>query len=114
MEECLMFRDRGKKKWQSFFMPEKIKMLKELWMDDRKTPRPHLDETKIEEMEQLLIESMKTQILLEITTWKNGFFTSNLGCIKKIDPLNKKIQIQDQLESICNLDFSSITDVLVK
>jgi hypothetical protein len=50
-------------------MPENIKMLKNLWLDDRKTPKPHLDETKIEEMEGLLIEIMATQkMLLEITT----------------------------------------------
>lgn len=30
IEEFLMIRDRGKKKWQGFFMPENIKMLKNL------------------------------------------------------------------------------------
>jgi REP element-mobilizing transposase RayT len=108
MEEFLMIRDRRKKKGQGFFMPENIKMLKELWLDDLKTSRPHLDETKIEEMEQLLIESLKTQILLEIATWKNGFFTSHVGFVKKIDPLDKKIQMQDEQESIIHLDFQSI------
>ena len=65
--------------WQGLFMPENIKMLKELWLEDLKTPRPLLDETKIEEMERLLSESLKTQMLLEITTWKNGFFTACVG-----------------------------------
>jgi hypothetical protein len=37
-------------------MPETIKMLKDLWEDNNKTPRPHLDETKIEEMERPLFE----------------------------------------------------------
>ncbi|MCQ6281718.1 YolD-like family protein [Bacillus sp. EB600] len=94
-----MLRDRGNKKWRVFLMPENIKMLKELRLDDLKTPRPLLDETKIEEMERLLSESLKTQMLLEIT-WKNGFFTARVGLVKKIDPLKKKIQIQDQQESI--------------
>jgi hypothetical protein len=53
-------------------------------------------------------------MLLEITTWKNGFFTSRVGFVKKIDPLDKRIQIQDELQSIINLDFLSITNVLVK
>ena len=44
-------KDRGMKKWNGFFMPETIKMLKDLWEDDHKTPRQHLDETKIEEMD---------------------------------------------------------------
>jgi hypothetical protein len=49
------------KEWNGFFKPETIKMLKDLWEDDHKTPRPHLDETKIEETERLLSESMNTK-----------------------------------------------------
>ncbi|PGY07308.1 YolD-like family protein [Bacillus sp. AFS031507] len=107
-------KDRGMKKWHGFFMPESIKLLKDLWKDDQKTPRPLLDEMKIEEMEQLLSNSMETKLLLEITTWKDGFFTSRVGFVMKIDSLNKRIQIQDEFESIINLDFFSITNVKVK
>ena len=107
-------KDRGMKKWNGFFMPETIKMLKDLWEDDQKTPRPHLDETKIEEMERLLSESMDTKMLLEIPTWTNGFFTSRGGFVTKIDPLKKRIQIQDELKSTINLDFFSLTNVMVK
>jgi hypothetical protein len=109
-----MNKDRGMKKWNGFFMPETIKMLKDLWQDDNKTPRPHLDETKIEEMERLLSESMDNKALLEITTWKNGFFTSRVAFVTKIDPLHKRIQILDEFESIINLDFFSITNVIIK
>ena len=80
-------KDRGMKKWNGFFIPETIKMLKDFWQDDHKTPRPHLDETKIEDMERLLTENMATKTLLEITIWKNGFFTSSVGFVTKIDPL---------------------------
>lgn len=41
-----MNKDRGMKKWQGFFIPETIKMVKDLWEDDHKSPRPHLDESK--------------------------------------------------------------------
>lgn len=109
-----MIRDRGKKKWHGFFMPENIKMMKDLWYDDTKTPRPHLDESEIEEMERLLSESLATQLLLEITTWKDGFFTSRVGFVTKIDPLKKSVQIQDELQSIINVDFFSITNVIIK
>jgi len=74
-----MNKDREMKKCHGFFMPENIKMLKGLWQDDHKTPRPHLDETKIEEMERLLLESMATKTLIEITTWKNSFLLPMLG-----------------------------------
>jgi hypothetical protein len=48
---------------EGFFMPENIKMLKNLWYDNTKTPRPHLDESKIEEMERLLTESFAKKVL---------------------------------------------------
>jgi hypothetical protein len=41
-----MNKDRGMKKWHVFFIPENIKMLKDLWHEDHKTPRPHPDERK--------------------------------------------------------------------
>jgi hypothetical protein len=94
------------KKWNGFFMPETIKMLKDVWQYDHKTPRPHLDETKIEEVEPLLSESMDTKMLLEITTWGKGFFTSSVGFVTKID--------QNEFESLINLDFFSITNVIIK
>jgi hypothetical protein len=63
-----MLRDRGKVKWQGFFMPEHIKMLREANFDKHKQSRPHLDDSQIEDMKQLLLESLNDQILLEITT----------------------------------------------
>ncbi|HER2169496.1 TPA: YolD-like family protein, partial [Streptococcus pyogenes] len=57
-----MIRDRGKNiKWQGFFMPEHIKMLKDAEQDYYKTPRPQLDETQIEDKAKLLSESFGQQ-----------------------------------------------------
>ena len=80
-----------------FFMPETIKMLKDLWEDDHKTLRLHLNETKIEEMERLLSKSMDTKMLLEITTWTNDFFTSRVGFVTKMDPLKKEYKFKMNL-----------------
>jgi hypothetical protein len=41
-------------------------------------------------MEKLILESFENQVLLEITTWKNGFSTSKVAIVSKIDPINKK------------------------
>jgi hypothetical protein len=90
-----MLKDRGSKKWQGFFLPEHKKMLKQMEIDLQKTERPSLDEGQLEEMERLISESFQQQTLLEFTTWKDGFFTSRVGTVVKVDPLQKKIQIQD-------------------
>lgn len=80
-------------------------MLKDLKIEDYKTPRPQLDEGQIEEMERLLSESLGTKTLVEITTWKSGFFTTRVGTVTKIDPYEKKIVIQDELDLTIKLDF---------
>ena len=67
------------------------KTIKRFRHDYYKTPRPQLDEGQIEEMEQLLSESLEIKTLLEITTWNNGFFTSKVGTVTKVDRYNKKI-----------------------
>jgi hypothetical protein len=109
-----MLRDRGNIKWQGFFMPEHIKMLKQVQYDELKAPRPQLDEGQIEEMERLLSQSLQDKTLLEITTWKDGFFTTRVGTVTKIDRFNKKITIQDELESVMTIDFFNITNVVIK
>ena len=63
-----LLHDRGIKKWQGFFMPENIKLLKDVRHDYYKTPRPQLDKSQIVEMERLLSESLEIKTLLEITT----------------------------------------------
>lgn len=57
---------------------------------------------------------MATNMLLEITTWTNVFFSSCVGFGTKIDTLNKRIQIQDERKSTIYLDFFSLTNVIGK
>lgn len=95
-------------------MPEHTKMLKELDTDYHKVPRPQLDEGQIEDMEQLISESLATQTSLEIITWKNGFFSSRIGFVKRIDPISKKVFIIDELGTFISIDFFNITKVSPK
>ncbi|MCF7625445.1 MULTISPECIES: YolD-like family protein [Bacillaceae] len=109
-----MINDRGIIKYQGFFMPEHTKMLKELDNDYHKVPRPQLDEGQIEDMEQLISESLATQTSLEIITWKNGFFSSRIGFVKTIDPISKKVFIIDEFGTLISIDFFNITNVSPK
>ncbi|MDQ0862130.1 YolD-like family protein [Bacillus sp. V2I10] len=69
-----MLRDRGKMKWQGFFMTEHLKLLWDMEEEYLKTARPLLDEGQIEDLERLLSESLQEKILLEIVTWKGLMF----------------------------------------
>jgi hypothetical protein len=55
----------------------------------------------------LLTESLANKTILDMITWKNGYFHSRGGLVEKIDPYTKKIQIQDELDSpLSRLIFS--------
>ncbi|WML43127.1 YolD-like family protein [Neobacillus sp. PS3-40] len=106
-----MLKDRGRKKWQGFFMPEHISMLKRMDRDSLKQPRPELDPLQIEEMEQLLLKSVENHSRLIVTTWSDGFFNKRVGVVKKLNPVEKKITFIDELDCTFNLSFYSITNV---
>ncbi|WP_299091165.1 YolD-like family protein [uncultured Metabacillus sp.] len=109
-----MLNDRGKsKKWRGFFMPEHIAMLKKAEEDYYKVPRPELTEDQIEEIEQFIISSLQSNHLLEIKTWKNGFFTTRVGIVTRVNSTSKTIQIKDELDQIINIDFFRIVGVKV-
>jgi YolD-like protein len=94
-------------------MPEHVKLQRDFYKDYYNEPRPQLNEGQIEDMERILSESLQHKTLLEITTWKNGFFTKRVRTVTKIDPYDKKIIIQDESDSIINIDFYSITNFMI-
>ena len=107
-------KDRGMKKWYGFSIPEHTKMLKTARHDYYKTPRPQLDEGRIDDMELLLLDSFQNKTLLEITSWKDGFFNSMVRVVIKIDPINKNIITYDESASAITLNFYNITNVTTK
>lgn len=85
-----MIRDRGKKKWQSaFFMPEHVKMLKQISYDDKKQKKPQLDEQEFEEIGFIVMESLNYAIPIKVTIWQDGFFQAISGIVAKVDMLMK-------------------------
>lgn len=82
----LTLRDRGTKKWTAFMMPEHVGMVKQFLREDNKLARPELSENQFEEIELVVQEGLEHKLLLEITTWKDGYFTKSCGYVKKVIP----------------------------
>lgn len=93
-------------------MPEHIQSLKKMMHDSQKQPRPILDELQIEEMERLLQQSLMQGTLLEVTTWKSGFFTKKVCQVIKIDVATKSIVLLDEFNSKARIPFFNITSVI--
>lgn len=87
-----MIRDRGKMKWQgAFFMPEHVKMLKQISYDDKKQKKPQLDEQEFEEIGFVVMDSLNYTIPIKVTIWQDGFFQAVIGVVDKVDILMKYI-----------------------
>ncbi len=90
-----MIRDRGKMKWQgAFFMPEHVKMLKQITFDDKKEKKPQLDEQEFEEIGFIVMESLNYSVPIKVTIWRDGFFRALTGIVDKVDMLMKYIQFE--------------------
>lgn len=88
-------KDRGLIKWQGFFMPEHKKMLKEAEIEDMKLKKPTLDEGQLQEINDLLVQSVQDELEIILTLWFDGFI-EEIGplVIYKIDPYQRKLHVR--------------------
>lgn len=106
-----MIRDRGAIKWHSaFFMPEHVKMLKQLKEDDKKQQKPQMDEQELEEIGFIVMESLYDTFPIKITLWEYGYFFDIIGIVGKVDTFEKKIMVETDLEKKY-IDIEKITRV---
>lgn len=111
-----MIRDRGSKKWTSLMIPEHVKMLRDFANDEYyRVEKPVLDEQKMEELNEIVCESMEFRRELFITYYKNGHHVSVQGLIHHLDTIQRKLRIVDQkddhtmilLDDVVHIEFSN-------
>lgn len=88
-------KDRGLMKWQGFFMPEHKSMLKRAEIEILQTRKPTLDETQLQEINDLLVQSVQDELEVIITLWLDGFI-EEIGplVVQKIDPYLRKLYVR--------------------
>ena len=106
-----MLRDRGMKKWQGFFLPEHIKLVKEEFENQNKIKQPILDEDKLNDIDILIHEGMEDNLLLKFSLFNDGYINTLLGRTVYIDYLNNKLRIQDEKDQIHYVSVSKLVDV---
>lgn len=93
----MMIRDRGKVKWQSaFFIPQHVKMLKQITIDDNKQKKPELDEQEYEDIGFMVMESLNYTTPIKVTIWQDGIYHAITGIVDKVDSLKKYILIESE------------------
>lgn len=87
-------RDRGAKKWESSFMlPEHVKMLSDLWEEEKLVEKPLLDEQAFEQIGIIIRDSLDYTLDIKLTYWKNGRFEEVSGIVGRVDMQLKQVRI---------------------
>lgn len=108
----MAIRDRGKMKWQgAFFMPEHVKMLREIERDMMRMQKPLLDEYQIEEMERQICEAMEFAQPVMLTVWRDGFTYEESGRVHYLEPMQKEVRLKTELGTISRIKFADIINV---
>ncbi|RFU70363.1 YolD-like family protein [Peribacillus saganii] len=109
-------KDRGKLKWQgAFFMPEHVKLLRDMHTDYHRISKPILDEYQIEEYENKICYAMEFVLSVKVTVWEDGFEKEYIGKVCRLDEIHKVIYLKLHNEEgyIMRIKFDTIVGVVV-
>ena len=96
------------KKWAPYkSLIEQESYLNKLHDNNQKVEKPHISSDEAELINEILVNYQGEELL--ITYWRNGKINTMPAILKKIDPLNKKIVLQDRrtiyFNEIINLEI---------
>lgn len=106
-----MLRDRGNIKWTSLMLPGHVSMLKRELLESKKVSRPQLDEQQIEDMENLIRESMAFVFPLQFTVYDDGYFREVKGLVDYINGRTKQLHVVDNKGDTNLVNFSDIINI---
>ncbi|MEK4922045.1 YolD-like family protein [Cytobacillus sp. FSL R5-0569] len=106
-----MIRDRGKMKWQGFFMSEHTELLKKIPAEYEKVKKPELDEQELEEIQIITMESLNYTLTIKMTIWVDGSTKTFKGIVDKIDHINMCIHLETNNLKILKFHIDEVISV---
>ena len=87
--------ERGMKKWAPYkSLVEQEKYLKKIHDDQEKIEKPQISSDEAELINEILMNYQGEELTIEF--WRNNKINTISAVLKKIDPENKKIVLQDR------------------
>ncbi|MGM0602809.1 MAG: YolD-like family protein [Bacillota bacterium] len=105
--------DRGNKKWQSLFLVEHKRKLKNLKEKMNKIEKPDLSDQQKEKLDMILFKAKKEKKSIKVEYFKDGIIRDFSGIIGGIDKGNRKIEIKNGREKLV-LDVFNIVNLIEK
>lgn len=100
------YEDRGMMKWAPYqSLIEQSMYLAEMRRERQKVPKPLISSDRAEEINEILCTYEGEEIIVKI--WENGFLSDLEGVISKIDPYNRRIEVDER-----RIPFSSIINLV--
>ena len=106
-------RDRGSKKWTSLMLPEHVKFIRDYIVDQKKVPRPELDEFDLHAIEETISIAYKRKSFVTLKIWKDGDLFFHGGDLVDID-LHRRVISIDNPFGTEKYSLEDIVDVTIK
>jgi len=74
-------------------LPEHIAALRHRKEEQKKLPKPELDEQELQEIGIVIMESLNYEINVLITYWDEGYFREIISVVDKVDLQTKRIKL---------------------
>ena len=96
--------------WESsrIMLPEHVELLVQQKEDRKKVPKPIIDEQAFAEIGIVIMDALRHELEIQITTWKDGHFINHKGIVDRVDYQMKYIlllQDNDEFEHITISDI---------
>lgn len=100
-------------RWESsrFMLPQHVFAIQQQEHENKKMPKPAIDEQKLQEFNETILKAMEYAAPLRFTFWIDGFMEVLEGRITKLDEFNKLVWIQDINEEIHKMSYTNIVDI---
>lgn len=100
------------KKWQPFAsIPQQFKGLSNIIEDQRKIPKPILEDDEKDRINFILKEALELKNQIALVYWNKGYIYTEVGQILKVDHLNYTFQFMDKFNRNQLFSFDSIVDI---
>lgn len=98
-------------RWESsrMMLPEHVEALLEQKRENKKIPKPTIDEQQFIEIGYVVMSSLRAELTIRVTIWKDGQFIHYEGIVEKVDHQMKYIIIYKDEDEFERLWISDIT-----
>ncbi|QNR65323.1 YolD-like family protein [Paenibacillus peoriae] len=108
-----MINDRGRIKWAPFLIPEHRKRIAQLYEQEDDVEQPELDEQMLDTLQETIVMAVESEWVVNIQFYRSKRLNNIRGVIHKVDPVSRKIEVENLDGQRVGIDFQMITNISI-